>query len=69
MKAAQITSYGGAEVVEIKDNVALPALSSGRVIIEARAAGVNPVDWKIREGYLQKMAPLQFPATLGGGFS
>ena len=69
MKAAQITSYGGSEVVEIKDNVALPALSSGRVIIEARAAGVNPVDWKIREGYLQKMAPLQFPATLGGDFS
>src|SRR3989338_2313409 len=69
MKAAQITSYGGSEVVEIKDNVALPLLSVGRVIIEARAAGVNPVDWKIREGYLQKIAPLQFPATLGGDFS
>jgi len=69
MKAAQITSYGGSEVVEIKDNVALPLLSVGRVIIEARVAGVNPVDWKIREGYLQKMAPLQFPATLGGDFS
>ena len=69
MKAAQITSYGGSEVVEIKDNVALPLLSVGRVIIEARVAGVNPVDWKIREGDLQKMAPLQFPATLGGDFS
>jgi NADPH:quinone reductase-like Zn-dependent oxidoreductase len=30
---------------------------------------VNPVDWKIREGYLKERAPLQFPATLGGDFS
>jgi alcohol dehydrogenase len=39
------------------------------VLVEVYAAGVNPVDWKIREGYMAKMAPLQFPATLGGDFS
>jgi alcohol dehydrogenase len=33
------------------------------------AASINPVDWKIRAGYLQKMAPLTMPATLGGDVS
>lgn len=68
MKAAQISKYGGSEVVEI-NNVPKPTSSSGKVLIEVRAAGVNPVDWKIREGYFQKMVPLKLPATLGGDFS
>ncbi|MBI2971825.1 MAG: NADP-dependent oxidoreductase [Candidatus Aenigmarchaeota archaeon] len=69
MRAAQINKYGSKEVVEIDKNATKPALSAGHAIIEARAAGVNPVDWKIREGYLQQMMPLKFPATLGGDFS
>ncbi len=69
MKAAQINAYGGSEVVKINTNVVDPALSAGKVFIEIYAAGVNPADWKIREGYMQKMAPLQFPVTLGGDFS
>lgn len=69
MKAAQINAYGGSEVVELNANAPTPTASPGKLLIEVRAAGVNPVDWKIREGYLQQMAPLQFPATLGGDFS
>jgi NADPH:quinone reductase-like Zn-dependent oxidoreductase len=38
-------------------------------LVEIYAAGVNPVDWKIREGYLKERAPFQFPATLGADFS
>lgn len=68
MKAAQIKKYGGSEVVEI-NNVENPALKEGQVLVEVYAAGVNPVDWKIREGYMDKMAPLNFPATLGGDFA
>ncbi|MBI2145563.1 NADP-dependent oxidoreductase [Candidatus Woesearchaeota archaeon] len=68
MKAAQISKYGGKEVVEIKE-VPKPAASGGHVIIENHAAGVNPADWKIREGYFHQFAPLKFPATLGGDFS
>jgi NADPH:quinone reductase-like Zn-dependent oxidoreductase len=69
MKAAQISKYGGSEVLEINKNAPKPALSAGRVLVEVYAAGVNPVDWKIRQGYMAKMASLQFPATLGGDFS
>jgi NADPH:quinone reductase-like Zn-dependent oxidoreductase len=69
MKAAQINAYGGKEVVEINENAPMPQLSVGQVLVEVRAAGINPVDWKIREGYMKEGAPLEFPATLGGDFS
>jgi NADPH:quinone reductase-like Zn-dependent oxidoreductase len=69
MRAAQINKYGGSDVVEINKNAAKPAVAAGRVLVEVYAAGINPVDWKIREGYMSKMVPLPFPATLGGDFS
>ncbi len=69
MKAAQIKKYGSSEVVEINNNAPKPAVSEGHLLIEVYAAGINPVDWKIREGYMAQMLPLKFPATLGGDFS
>lgn len=69
MKAAQISKYGGSEVVEINRSAPKPTASAGRLLVEICAAGVNPVDWKIRQGFMAKMSPLQFPATLGGDFS
>ena len=69
MKAAQIKKYGGGEVVEINKSAPKPTVSRGQLLVEVHAAGVNPIDWKIREGYMQQMVPLQFPATLGGDFS
>ncbi len=70
MKSAQIKSYGGSEVVEINQNTPAPNdPSAGKVLVRIKAAGVNPVDWKIREGYMQQMMPLQFPSTLGMDFS
>ena len=68
MKAAQINEYGGAEVVIINDAHA-PAVTAGHVLVKVFAAGVNVIDWKVREGYMREMAPLQFPATLGGDLS
>ena len=44
-------------------------MSSGKVLVSIKAAGVNPVDWKIREGAFQQMIQLQFPSTLGIDFS
>jgi alcohol dehydrogenase len=43
--------------------------SAGKALVKIKAAGINPVDWKIREGYMQQMIPLQFPSSLGSDFS
>jgi len=69
IKAAQISSYGGNEVVEIAKDTFIPLASKGKIVVEVHAAGVNPIDWKVRQGYLAKMMPLEFPVTLGGDFS
>jgi alcohol dehydrogenase len=70
MKSAQIKTYGDSEVVEI--NQSTPVLNDppeGKVLVKIKAAGVNPSDWKLREGFFKQMVPLQFPATLGMDFS
>jgi alcohol dehydrogenase len=70
MKAAQMKGYGNSEVIEINGNAPAPNdPSAGKVLVKIKAAGINPIDWKIREGYLQQMVPLQFPSPLGMDFS
>ena len=69
MKAVQINTYGGNEVLEINGNASKPTLAQGQVLVEVHAASLNPVDGAIRAGYLKEMVPLSFPATLGGDFS
>jgi alcohol dehydrogenase len=69
MKSAQINKYGSSEVIEINQSTPEPIVSPGKVLVTIKAAGVNPADWKIREGGLQQMISLQFPSTLGMDFS
>ena len=69
MKSAQINRYGSSEVIEINQNTPLLHLSSEKILVDIKAAGVNPIDWKIREGYMKQMISLQFPSTLGMDFS
>jgi alcohol dehydrogenase len=71
MKAAQMKGYGSSdEVIEINENVPAPNdPSAGKVLVKIKVAGINPIDWKIREGYMQQMIPLQFPSPLGMDFS
>jgi len=69
MKSIQIKRYGNSDVVEVNDTASVPTVSTGKVLVNVKASGVNPVDWKIREGYFQQMTPLQFPSTLGMDFS
>jgi alcohol dehydrogenase len=69
MKSAQINQYGGSEVVKINQSTSEPTVSSGKVLVNIKAAGVNPAYWKIREGGLQQLISLQFPSTLGMDFS
>ncbi|HEX5977750.1 MAG TPA: NADP-dependent oxidoreductase [Nitrososphaeraceae archaeon] len=69
MKSIQIKRYGNSDVVEVNDTASVPTVSTGKILVNIKASGVNPADWKIREGYFQQMAPLQFPSTLGMDFS
>jgi NADPH:quinone reductase-like Zn-dependent oxidoreductase len=64
MKAVRIHKYGGPEVLTYED-APRPAAGEGEVLIRIQAAAINPVDWKIRAGYLKDWIPLSFPAILG----
>ena len=69
MKSAQFKRYGGKDVIEINQTTPTPTLTASSVLVEIKAAGINPIDWKIREGYMQQMITLEFPSTLGMDFS
>ncbi len=65
MKAVRLYEYGGPENLKYEDDVPEPVLGDERVLIQAAAASVNPIDWKIRSGARQKDFPLKLPAILG----
>jgi NADPH:quinone reductase-like Zn-dependent oxidoreductase len=64
MKAVRIHGYGGPEVLRYED-APLPAVGAGDLLVEVRCAAVNPVDWKIREGWLREKLPYALPIVLG----
>ena len=57
MKAVQIHAFGGPDVLQFED-VPRPEPKPNQVLVRVHAAGVNPVDWKIREGYLKTPLPM-----------
>ena len=69
MRAVQYNKYGGPEVLEINNSVPKPSVGKDQILVEVRAASLNPFDYKLRTGYMQKMIPLKFPFTIGGDFS
>jgi NADPH:quinone reductase-like Zn-dependent oxidoreductase len=64
MRAAVLTGYGGVERLELRE-VRRPVPGSGQLLVRVRAAGVNPIDWKIRQGRLRLLLPARFPIVLG----
>lgn len=66
MKAAQISGYGGKDVLRTVETAEKPVAGPGRVLVEVQAAGVNPFDWKVREGMAKDWISQEFPLTLGG---
>jgi NADPH:quinone reductase-like Zn-dependent oxidoreductase len=62
MKAVRIHEYGKADVLRYED-APKPAPKAKQVLVKVRAAGVNPVDWKIRGGMMGM--PISEPITLG----
>ncbi|KZK95097.1 Zinc-type alcohol dehydrogenase-like protein [Pseudovibrio sp. Ad46] len=65
MTAAVIKQWGGAAIFEIAQ-LPIPDLEADDVLIKVAYAGVNPVDWKMREGHLASAMPnAKFPLVLG----
>jgi len=64
MQAVIFEEFGGPEVLRIQD-VAEPHAGPGEVRIRVKAAGVNPIDFKVRRGWTKGFIDVTFPATPG----
>lgn len=64
MKAVTFSEYGDPEVLRVAD-VEEPHPGTGQVRVAVRAAGVNPVDWKVRSGAVRDVMPVSFPVIDG----
>lgn len=64
MKAIRIHAYGHSDKLKLEETPR-PVIGRGEVLIQIRDAGVNPVDWKIREGFLKDYIPSELPLTVG----
>jgi NADPH:quinone reductase-like Zn-dependent oxidoreductase len=65
MRAVRIHNFGGPEVLRLEE-VPVPEPGAEELLVRVLAAGVNPVDWKIREG---QMGPGPLPQFMGSDFS
>ncbi|SDQ72863.1 NADP-dependent oxidoreductase [Quadrisphaera sp. DSM 44207] len=64
MRAVYQESFGGPDVLQVGERPD-PLVGPDTVLVRVQAAGVNPVDWKIREGYLQGAFPHLLPVVPG----
>ncbi|MCZ7461263.1 NADP-dependent oxidoreductase [Streptomyces sp. WMMC940] len=68
MKAISYRRYGGPEVLEYGERP-MPKTGPDSVLVKVRAAAVNPVDWKCREGHLDPVLDAVFPVVPGWDLS
>ncbi|WP_424888931.1 NADP-dependent oxidoreductase [Streptomyces sp. XH2] len=64
MKRVSFAEFGGPDVLHLTD-AEEPHAGPGQIRVAVRAAGVNPVDWRIREGQFRKVRPIELPAGVG----
>ncbi|MEU9080607.1 NADP-dependent oxidoreductase [Kitasatospora sp. NPDC048538] len=64
MRKVNFAEFGGPDVLRLVD-AEEPHPGPGRIRIAVRAAGVNPVDWRIREGQALKAHPIALPSGVG----
>ncbi|MEW1696609.1 NADP-dependent oxidoreductase [Streptomyces sp. NPDC091278] len=69
MEATVYEEFGGPEVLRHETGVAVPVPGPGEVRVKVAAAGVNPVDWKRRRGWVEAFYPTTFPAVPGLEFA
>jgi NADPH:quinone reductase-like Zn-dependent oxidoreductase len=66
MKAIQYNDYGNSDVLE-QVEVPVPSVQNGSdVLVQVKAAGVNPIDIKIRMGFMKAVRPVEMPFIPGG---
>lgn len=65
-RGLQFSEYGGTDVLKV---VGTPPLTAGpgQVRLARRAAGINPLDWKMMQGLMHQEIPLALPVGLGSG--
>jgi NADPH:quinone reductase-like Zn-dependent oxidoreductase len=68
MKAVRVHEYGGPEVLKYED-APRPELQPDEVLIRVHAAGVNPVDWKVRAGHAKGYLKYKMPFIPGWDLS
>jgi NADPH:quinone reductase-like Zn-dependent oxidoreductase len=68
MRAVRFDRYGGVDVLEVRE-VEDPVAAPGRVVVAVRAAGINPGEISIREGWLHERWPATFPSGEGTDFA
>lgn len=64
MRAVRMHAYGGPEVLKV-DEVPIPEPAAGQVRVRVRAVGINPFDWKLREGRMKAIRELPLPHIPG----
>jgi NADPH:quinone reductase-like Zn-dependent oxidoreductase len=64
MKAVCMHAYGGPEVLKLEE-IEMPEPADDEVLVRVRAAGVNPIDYKVRSGAFSEGRPLKEPLVLG----
>ncbi|MFF1483573.1 NADP-dependent oxidoreductase [Streptomyces sp. NPDC058319] len=64
MKKVSFAEFGGPDVLRLLD-AEEPHAGPGQIRVAVRAAGVNPVDWRIREGQILAAHPIELPAGVG----
>ncbi|GIG55269.1 NADP-dependent oxidoreductase [Demequina activiva] len=64
MKAITYSTFGSADVLQLTD-LPEPHIGPDSMVVEVRAVGLNPVDYKIREGYLEGLIDINLPAVPG----
>ena len=65
MRALMLTRYGGPEATELRDDVPAPSAGPREVLVQVRAAGLNPVDFKTRVGKLKVIRRYPLPVVMG----
>ncbi|MCM1968425.1 MULTISPECIES: NADP-dependent oxidoreductase [unclassified Streptomyces] len=64
MKAITYTAYGTPDILTLTE-VPEPKVAPGEVLVRVKAAGVNPVDWKLASGYLDSILEVRYPVIPG----